>query len=157
MNLKTIKQDGMDRRDFLKIAGTGTIVLTAVPLSAEATPASTVEAIGRLIGAKAPLEDKVSIILPEIAENGGTVPLKVSVDSPMTADDHVTAIHMFADDNPLPDVASFFFGPHNGKAFVSIRVRLARTQNMVAVAETSDGKAYIGRKKIKVTIGGCGG
>ncbi len=157
MKVETIKPVNIDRRGFLKFAGTGTLVLSVAPLSAQATPISTIAAIEKLIGAKAPMDDKVHIILPEIAENGGTVPLKVSVDSPMTAEDHITAIHMFADDNPLPDVASFYFGPHNGKAFVSIRLRLARTQNVVAVAETSDGKAYIGRKKIKVTIGGCGG
>jgi len=157
MSLGTAKPKNIRRRDFIKLAGTGTLAISAIPLPAHSTPVSTIAAIEKLIGPKAPQDDKVHIILPEIAENGGTVPLKISVDSPMTAEDHVTAIHMFADENPLPDVASFYFGPHNGKAFVSIRLRLAKTQNVVAIAETSDGKAYIGRKKIKVTIGGCGG
>ena len=157
MKTETIKPNKLDRRDFLRFGSAGAIALTVTPLSAQATPLTTIAAIEKLIGTKAPIEDKIHIVLPEIAENGGTVPLKVSVDSPMTTDNHVTAIHIFADDNPLPDVGSFYIGPHNGKAFVSLRVRLARTQNIVAIAETSDGMTYIGRKKIKVTIGGCGG
>ena len=95
--------------------------------------------------------------MTEIAENGGTVPLKVSVDSPMSEEDHVQAIHVFADGNPFPEVASYFMGPHNGKAYLSIRLRLLKTQNVIAVAEMSNGEVYLGRKNIKVTIGGCGG
>lgn len=147
------------RRDFLKMAGAGVgaLSLSLVPMKAEATPESVMKAVGKLIGDKAPKEGRISMVLAEIAENGGTVPVSVMAESPMTADDYVTAMHVFADGNPFPDVASYHFGPHNGKAAVSIRLRLARSQAVVAVAEMSNGAVYIGRKKIKVTIGGCGG
>lgn len=156
----TIKSPGgrkIDRRDFLVAGSAGALLLGLTPQSAEATPQSVLVAIEKIIGAKAPKEGRVEIVLAEIAENGGTVPLKVSVDSPMTPEDHVQAVHVFTDGNPLPDVASYYMGPHNGKAYLSIRLRLLKTQNVVAVAEMSNGEVYINRKNIKVTIGGCGG
>ena len=147
----------INRRNFLKAGGLGSLLLAATPLTAEATPESAMAAIQKTLGGKDLKEGLVNIILAEIAENGGTVPLKVSVDSPMSAEDHVKAIHIFTDGNPLPEVASYYFGPHNGKAFLAIRLRLLKTQNVIAVAELNTGEAYIGRKTIKVTIGGCGG
>ena len=75
----------------------------------------------------------------------------------MTEANHVTHVHVFADGNPRPDVASFHFTPASGKAAASTRMRLAKTQNIVAVAEMSDGKVVTAKKEVKVTIGGCGG
>lgn len=147
----------LDRRELLKAGSLGAVLLTALPLRAEATPVSAMEAIRKTIDGKEPKEGLVNIVLAEIAENGGTVPLKVSVDSPMSEDDHVKAVHIYTDGNPLPEVASYFFGPHNGKAYLSIRLRLLKTQNVIAVAEMSNGEAYMASKNIKVTIGGCGG
>ena len=95
--------------------------------------------------------------IPSIAENGMVVPVAVEMDSPMTAADHVTAIHLFADGNPVPAVATFHFVPESGKAAASTRIRLAQTQNVVAIAETSTGKLYRAENEVKVTIGGCGG
>lgn len=103
------------------------------------------------------IEDKVTLDLPEIAENGNTVPFSVSVDMPMTSDKYVKAVHILATGNPNPDVATFFFTPQSGKAEATSRMRLGKTQDVLAVAETSDGKFYIGRRTVKVTIGGCGG
>ena len=159
MESEIVSPAGTPRRDFLKMAGAGAgaVALSLVPLRAEATPESVMAAIGKLIGEKAVKEGRMKMVLAEIAENGGTVPFSVSVDSPMTAADHVKALHIFADGNPSPDVASYFFGPHNGKAGVSIRLRLAKSQAVVAVAEMNNGDVFIGRRKIKVTIGGCGG
>lgn len=147
----------LNRRNFLKAGGLGSLLLTFAPLTAAATPESAREAIDKTLGDKEPKEGLVNIVLAEIAENGGTVPLKVSVDSPMSNEDHVKAIHIYTDGNPLPEVASYYFGPHNGKAYLSIRLRLLQTQNVIAVAEMNNGEAYIARKTIKVTIGGCGG
>jgi len=146
-----------DRRTFLKNGSLGALFLVARPLSVEATPTSAMEAIHKVTGGKKLQEGNVNIDLAEIAENGGTVPVKVSVDSPMTEEDHITAVHIYTDGNPFPEVASYFFGPHNGQAYMSIRLRLLKTQSVIAVAETSSGEAYIGSKAIKVTIGGCGG
>jgi len=156
MTIERHGPDTIDRRNFIKAGGAGALVLTLAPRSAQATPESVKAAIGKITGAT-PKEGRVKIILAEIAENGGTVPLKVSVDSPMTPEDHVQAVHVFTDGNPFPEVASYYMGPHNGKAYLSIRLRLLQTQNVIAVAEMSNGEAYIGSKNIKVTIGGCGG
>ena len=85
------------------------------------------------------------------------VPITVSIDSPMTAEDYVKSVHIFADGNPRPDVASFHFTPACGVATCSTRIRLAKTQNIVAVAEMSNGDVYMAKSEVKVTIGGCGG
>jgi len=145
------------RRAFLGMAGAGAVGLTLIPLSAAATPQQVLAAIEKMVGTKAPTEGRVAITLPEIAENGGVVPFKCAVESPMTEADHVKAIHVFADGNPLPDVATYHLGPHNGRAEISFRVRLAKSQKLVAVAEMSDGKVFMASREIKVTLGGCGG
>jgi sulfur-oxidizing protein SoxY len=99
----------------------------------------------------------VSIELPEIAENGNTVPLSVTVDAPMANDNYVSDILVVADGNPNPGVATFHFSPMSGKAAASTRIRLAATQNIIAVAKTSKGEFFTNQKLVKVTIGGCGG
>ena len=113
--------------------------------------------IAKFTGGKTAEAGKVSIEVPEIAENGNTVPLSVSVESPMTAADYVSHVMRLADGNPRPGVATFHFTPMSGKAEASVRIRLATTQNIVVVAKTSTGKFYTAQKLVKVTIGGCGG
>jgi len=116
------------------------------------------EAMMKMIGDRKPGDGSmIKLDLPEIAENGNTVPMKFEIDSPMTAADYVKSVHVFADGNPSPEVATFHFTPASGKAAASTRMRLAKTQNIVAVAEMSDGKVYMAKKEVKVTIGGCGG
>jgi sulfur-oxidizing protein SoxY len=104
-----------------------------------------------------PATGKVTIDAPHIAENGNTVPITVSVDSPMTAQSYVKKIVVAADGNPLPGVAIFELSPANGKASVDFRMRLAQTENVTAVAQMSDGSLWTATRAIKVTIGGCGG
>jgi len=148
------------RRDFLALLGAGGITLLSsalFPHRSFATVEETLEAIDKITGGKTPTEGKVSIDLPKIAENGNTVPLTVSVESPMTEQDYVKAIHVLAEQNPSPGVATFHLTPASGKAWVKMRMRLAKTQNVVAVAEMNDGAMYIAKQTIKVTIGGCGG
>jgi len=94
---------------------------------------------------------------PEIAENGNSVPVSVTVDSPMTEDSYVESVALFADGNPRPEVVSFNFTPASGEAFAATRMRLAKTQNIVAVAKMSDGSIVSETRNVKVTIGGCGG
>ena len=115
------------------------------------------EAIRKIVGEVKPVEGKLQIELQEIAENGNMVPFALAVESPMTDADHVTAIHLIATGNPQPDVGSFYFTPMSGKAAVSGRMRLARTQDVIVVAALSDGRFFMGRRMVKVTIGGCGG
>jgi sulfur-oxidizing protein SoxY len=103
------------------------------------------------------IEGKIKLDLPTIAENGLVVPMGFEVESPMTDKDYVKAVHFFAEGNPNPLVASFMFTPLSPKAAAAIRIRLAGTQNIVALAEMSNGEVYTARREIKVTIGGCGG
>ena len=130
---------------------------SAQPSIAPQAQVSWQEAMRALIGDAKLIEGKIMLDLPEIAENGNVVPFTFTVDSPMTPDNFVKAVHLFATGNPRPDVASFYFVPENGKASASSRMRLNRTQDVVAVAEMSDGQFYTGKRVIKVTIGGCGG
>ena len=125
--------------------------------TALANPAAAEEALKKLTGSKPTKSGRVHLKLPPIAENGNTVPLTVTVDSPMSENDYVKAVHVVADGNPRPDVASFRFTPMSGKAEVGTRIRMAKTQNIIAVAEMSDGTLYRASKNVKVTIGGCGG
>lgn len=123
---------------------------------AAATPDSAAQLLKTLAKGE-PKTGKVSITAPSIAENGNAVPLTVAVESPMTDADHVKAIHIVADGNPNPGVASFKFTPMAGKAEIQIRVRMSTTQNVIAVAELKDGSLWSAAKEVKVTIGGCGG
>jgi sulfur-oxidizing protein SoxY len=104
-----------------------------------------------------PVEGRVTLKAPEIAENGNAVPVTVSVESDMTEQSYVKAIYVAADGNPSPGVVTYEFTPLAGKAEVQLRVRLAQTEKLVAVAEMNDGKLYMASREIKVTIGGCGG
>jgi sulfur-oxidizing protein SoxY len=148
----------LDRRAFATgVAALALMAGSTTRLSAQATEPAWQQTLKSLVGDAKPLEGKVTLELPEIAENGNTVPLTVSVESPMTANDYVKAIHIIATENPQPGVATFRFSPLSGKASAASRMRLARTQEVIGLAELSDGKFLIGRRTVKVTIGGCGG
>ncbi|WNJ98903.1 thiosulfate oxidation carrier protein SoxY [Thalassospiraceae bacterium LMO-JJ14] len=150
----------LTRREALLLAAgatmvaAGGVVLTSGTANADQKMVD--EAVMKLVGKK-PAEGKITLDLPQIAENGNTVPVGFTVESPMTADNYVKAVHLFADGNPAPAVASMYFTPMSGKASASTRMRLAGTQNVVAVAEMSDGSAFRFQQEVKVTIGGCGG
>jgi sulfur-oxidizing protein SoxY len=146
---------GVSRRFVLAAGAVGPVFL-AFAEAARATPDSARELLGKLAQGE-PRPGRVALKAPEIAENGNTVPVTISVESPMTAADHVKAVHLVADGNPQPGVASFRFGPASGKAEVQLRMRMARTQSIVAVAEMSDGSLWSATREVKVTIGGCGG
>jgi sulfur-oxidizing protein SoxY len=124
---------------------------------AQAGAKEAAEQIAKFTGGKTAVSGKISIELPEIAENGNTVPLQVTVDAPMTADNYVSEVMVVAEGNPNPGVATFHFSPSSGKAQAATRIRLAATQNIVVVAKTSKGEFFTGQKAVKVTIGGCGG
>ncbi|TAN56637.1 MAG: thiosulfate oxidation carrier protein SoxY [Magnetospirillum sp.] len=145
------------RRSVVLGLSAGACALALAPKAACAARAEADELIAKQTGgAKPQVDAKVRIKLPEIAENGNTVPFTVSVDHPMVEGNYVTAIHVVAEGNPSPQVASFHFTP-TGKAEVYSRMRLAKTQEVRAIAVLSDGTALEGRKEVKVTVGGCGG
>ena len=108
-------------------------------------------------GGKTPETGKITLTAPEIAENGNTVPVSVSVESAMEGDDLVESVMIVADGNPNPAVATFHFTPMSGEAAATSRMRLAQTQNVIAVARMKDGSVFMDKKLVKVTIGGCGG
>ena len=114
------------------------------------------EQIKAFTGGKTPVEGRVKLELPELAENGNTVPLSVAVDGPMAGDVHVEEILVVAPANPNARVIRFRFSAASVPE-VSTRIRLAETQNVVAVAKLSDGTFVQATRQIKVTIGGCGG
>src|SRR6516165_9311252 len=122
---------------------------------AAATPAAMEEAIRALVGEATVEHGKVKLELPPIVENGNTVPLTVTVDSPMNEADHVSGIHIFNEKNPQPYIASFDLGPRAGKAVVSTRVRLADSQQVVAIARLSDGSFWSDSADIVVTLAAC--
>jgi sulfur-oxidizing protein SoxY len=147
----------LTRRSVAIAGAASAVALLLAPRLVSATPAQVEGEIKKLYAGRTPSEGKIRLDLPTIAENGLVVPITFDVESPMTDGDHVKAVHIFADGNPNPGVASFFFTPMMPKASAQFRLRLARTQNIVAVAEMSNGSLYTTRKEVKVTIGGCGG
>jgi len=144
------------RRAFLQAAAAGLglgAVITVAP--ADATPAAMEDAVRKVVGSSRVSKGRVKLELPPLSENGNTVPLTVSVESPMTAPDHVRAIHVFTELNPQPDVVSFRFGPRAGRASVSTRIRLANTQTVTAIAELSDGSFWSASAAVVVTLAAC--
>ena len=121
------------------------------------TPTAQFEAaFGTIVGNGTPIEGRMTIEMPEDAENGNIVPYKISVESPMTEADHIQRVHLLSTQNPQASVATFHFTPLSGKATVAGRMRLARTQEVVAVALTSANSLLIARTTVEVGIGGCG-
>lgn len=151
----------LDRRTFVVSAGAVASLLaftTGAFAQQQPNDAAALDAaLKKVMGDAKPTEGKIALELPEIAENGNTVPFSVTVESPMTDAAFVKALHMFAPGNPQADVATFLFTPLSGKASVSSRMRLGRTQDVYALAEMSDGKFFVSKRTVKVTIGGCGG
>jgi len=146
------------RRHVLMLTGAAAAAAAGLlPTVATADQAAVEEAIKKAVGNAAMQSGRITLDLPQIAENGNTVPIGVEVDSPMTASDYVKSVHIFAEGNPNPNVASLYFTPAGGVAKASTRMRLLKTQNVVAVAEMSDGSVYRETVEVKVTIGGCGG
>lgn len=148
--------NALSRRQGL-LLGMGVAAFAATGFAAPAHAKNNAEdLIKAFTGGKAVEKGKVKLDVPEIAENGNTVPMTVSVESPMTAEAYVEKVLVVADGNPNAGLATFSFAP-GGVAEANTRVRLAETQNVIAVAKMSDGKFYQEQKQVKVTIGGCGG
>lgn len=143
----------LTRRALLGSAAAA-VVLTVLP--ATATPDDLAAAMEELFAGREIRPGRVTLKLPRLAENGNSVSLAVEVpDSPMSEADHVRALYVFAEKNPLPNVARFFLGPHCGAAKVATRIRLADTQTVTAVAEMSDGTLWSAGAEVVVTLAAC--
>jgi sulfur-oxidizing protein SoxY len=138
------------RRAFLSLAGAALLVRPA-----RATPESMAAAIRQVVGEANVKPGRIKLDLPPLVENGNTVAMAVTVESPMTAQDHVKAIHVFTEKNPQPNVISVKLGPRAGKADIQTRVRLADTQTVVAICEMSDGSFWSDKVDVVITLGAC--
>jgi sulfur-oxidizing protein SoxY len=147
----------IDRRRALALA-TGLALLTGLPLwTLPAFAANdTAEVAKAFLGGKEPIRGKMTVDLPEIAENGATVPFAVVIDSPMTEASHVTEILVLAEENPTSNVVRFRLTPAASKAEASLHIRLSATGNVWVLARTNTGEVFLEKKQVKVTIGGCG-
>jgi sulfur-oxidizing protein SoxY len=144
----------LTRRDM--VAGTtASIAAIALPHSAQATPDAMAATLKSILGDKTATAGRVKLDIPELAENGNSVPLTITVDSPMTAADHVKTIYILSPENPLPDVARFHLGPRSGRAKVSTSVRLATSQRLMVLAVMSDGSAWTTGTDVIVTMSAC--
>jgi len=148
------------RREFLVLAAASFAAPTAAraqlePNLAAKRKAAYEEALRKVVGGARVRTGRVKLQLPPLIDNGNSVALSVAVESPMTAADHVKAIHVFTQRNPLPDVVSVHLGPRAGRAGISTRVRLADTQTVVAIAELSDGTFWSDSAEVVVTLSAC--
>jgi sulfur-oxidizing protein SoxY len=152
------KPDQSTRRRFLALTG-GAAVLGAVPAvvpkPTKATPTMMATAMRDVTGSAVVRTGKVKLDVPPLVENGNTVPMTVSVTSPMTAEDHVRSIHVFVEKNPQSNVGNFVLGPRAGRAQVSTRIRLADSQKVVAIAKLSDGSFWSATVDVVVTLAAC--
>lgn len=144
---------GWMRRDVLRLAAI--LAATRALPDALATSTDADRAVAEVFGLRAVAEGPVTVTIPPISENGYTVPIKVEVESPMTPDDHVRRIALFAEENPIAHVATFELGPHAGRAVVETRIRMGGSQRIRAVAELSDGKLISGHDFSIVTLAAC--
>lgn len=144
----------LSRRKILQ-RGCAIAAVAVFPLPASATTETMQEAIQQTIGKAAVQAGKVKLDIPPLVENGNTVSCTVTVDSPMTADDYVKAIHVFNEKNPQPNVISVQLNPRCGRAKFSTRIRLADTQNVVAIAELSNGTYWSDTVGVVITLGAC--
>lgn len=147
-------QDESTRRKFLGLAGSAA-VLAVTLRPAEATPAMLTTAIRNVVGEAVVRTGRVKLEVPPLVENGNTVPMTVSVQNPMTAEDHVKSIHVFNEKNPQPNIGNFYLGPQAGRAQISTRIRLADSQKIVAIARLSDGSFWSATVDVVVTLAAC--
>lgn len=139
----------LSRRNLLALGG-AVVTVSLVPVDfAMATPEAAMESINAFTGGAAAADGGIDLVAPEIAENGNTVPISVSAPG-------AVSIMIVSEGNPNPGVATFHFGA-GAESAAATRIRLAGTQNLVAVAKMADGSFVKAARAVKVTIGGCGG
>ncbi|BAQ47848.1 MULTISPECIES: SoxY-related AACIE arm protein [Methylobacterium] len=148
----------LDRRTILA-GGAGLLTVALVRPGKAAiirpTREATVEAIRRFTGGAAIRTGRIHLDMPPLVENGNTVPLAVTVESPMSETDFVHRIAVFNDKNPQPHVVTLHLGPRAGRAAVNTRIRLADSQTITAIAEMRDGTYWSATADAIVTLAAC--
>ncbi|MEX0961126.1 MAG: thiosulfate oxidation carrier protein SoxY [Burkholderiales bacterium] len=142
------------RRRALQALAAGACLVIVRPATAESEELAPV--LRELFGDRRIEQGKVTLDLPRLAESGNVVPVTVSVDSPMTPQDYVKRIHLFAGENPQPRIFDVELGPHNGVAKLSSRVRISTSQRVMAVAVLNDDTLWSAEVDVEVTVTGCG-
>jgi sulfur-oxidizing protein SoxY len=148
------------RRQFLLLAGASIGAATTAraqldPNLAAQRKAALDAALRKVVGDAPVRRGRVKLDLPPLIDNGNSVPLAVAVESPMTAADHVRAIHVFTEKNPQPNVVSAHLGPRAGRARLATRIRLADTGTVIAIAQMSDGSFWSDSAEVVVTLSAC--
>ena len=156
---KSDRKKSPSRREVIALAGSAAVVPvtglgfgSGVALSA---PEDMAKEIRALTGGKAVTRGRVQVAMPDLTENGNSTSLTVTVDSPMTTSDHVKAIHIFSEKNPVPYIARLGIGPHAGRAKVSTSIRVADSQVFTIIAEMSNGSFWSGTGQTEVTTPAC--
>jgi sulfur-oxidizing protein SoxY len=152
------RPESSTRRRFLGLAGSAAVIGAAPVVTlrpAAATPATLATAIRNVVGGAVVRTGKVKLDIPPLVENGNTVPMTVSVSTPMTPDDYVKSIHVFNEKNPQPNIGNFYLGTQAGRAQVSTRIRLADSQKIVAIAHLADGSFWSASVDVVVTLAAC--
>lgn len=140
----------------MKISRRTALALLVLPFAAAAQNEEALSTAMRdAVGDKPAIDGGITLRVPALAENGGQVPLGIIVDSPMTPQDHITAIHVFATRNPTPGVVTFRLTPMLARAEVQTRIRLAEDQRLIVLAETSTGRVMRTSAELRVGTGGC--
>lgn len=153
-----IETSSLSRRLLLGAgAAAGLVGIVSRPASAQALrPGAHLDAIRKIEAGRSAQSGRVRIRMAEIVENGASVPVTVVGEGPADGPDRIKALHVVADDNPNPEVFSVEFGPDAPRAEIATRIRLSKTMNVIAFAETADGKLFRTAVEARVTVGGCG-
>jgi sulfur-oxidizing protein SoxY len=146
---------GRTRREFAIGALAGGLAASFSAVQARATPEEMRTAMRKVVGTATVRKGRVDLDVPPLVENGNTVSLVITVDSPMTAADYVKSIYVFNEKNPQPNVIGIHLGPRAGKAKIATRFRLADTQMITAIAEMSDGSFWSASAEMIVTMAAC--
>jgi len=158
MNMKSDLPSKMNRRIWIQRIQKLTILTIGAWLSPTfvfAKKEDADEAIKKITGSAKIQEGRVTLTIPPLVENGNLVVLKVSVESPMTANDYVKAIHVIAEGNPLPNIFTAYLTPRSGTANITTRVRLADSQRVWAIVQMSNGSFWQGSAETLVTLSAC--
>ena len=145
----------LSRRMYLSALGLLGLSTWMAPSLTMAKKPEAMEAIAKIAGSNTIRDGRVKLVIPPLVESGNLVVLKLSIDSPMTANDYVKAVHVIAEENPSPNIFTAYFTPRSGRAELTTRVRLADSQRVWAIAQMSDGSFWQGYADTLVTLSAC--
>ena len=158
MNITTISEHKFSRRQVLGIGSTALLLAASGPSVLIASPKEARAKLTEFAKGAVQQKGRVSILLPTLTQDGKRTRIQVAVESPMTEDDYVKAVHILAERNTEPEVATYYFTPMSGRCEFVTRLRVAKSQTIIVGAEMNDGSFYVSKARCKVArgAGGCG-